>query len=78
MTRAELGQARLSALLDGTRNVAVNPFVGVETTAAGINTGAGNQGSANTAMNMGHSGTPASQRGVPRQIKGGSSMLGTV
>jgi hypothetical protein len=68
-----------SFFVAGPRDVTVNPLVGVQVTATGINTGVGNQGTANQAQIMGHSGTPASQTGVPRQIKvGGSSMLGTV
>lgn len=63
----------------GFRDVTVNPFVGVEAVATGINTGQGNQGTANQAQLVGHGGTPASQTGVPRNLKAGaSSLLGTV
>jgi hypothetical protein len=64
----------------GPRNLQVNPLLGEQVgTLTGITSGPGNQGTANMAQLMGHAGTPASQTGVPRQIKaGGSSMLGTV
>lgn len=62
----------------GIRNVTINPLLNETVTPLGITSGPGNQGTQNTAHMAGHSGTPASQTGIPRQIKRGSSMTGTV
>lgn len=74
---SEMMTLRLAALLAGIRDVGTNPLLGVQgvqdgvTPQAGTNTGAGNQGTANTAQLQGQSGTSGTQTGLPRSLRFG-------
>jgi hypothetical protein len=65
MPGASLAAQRLRDLMASVRDVGPSQT-------AGITSGAGNQGSANTANLLGHAGTPSSFLGLPRQLKQGA------